>query len=298
MRANICCRVFLACLGSISLGLASPARAVRVSGTYNASGPYSNVMSLTPKVAIFDPGTPNFTGLASLPAPALFGTNTDTIPAFTFGTPLTAVQMTGDAVSSISQPAAGVYDINITLTNFTISSIALAANEYVYLDVWETFTGLPGFSTATWSSGASVTGSACRTSMNDSLFIEPIATVFDSGSSAWIPSSTFFGGTPACGPISASAPVIPLTPYISGGTLSVGFEAILGLNNVDLVAGDTINLPTSLELNLRYSNGGTPPPVPTPLPLAAVAVALRVSRRLRRQRGRAGATAADLPQRI
>jgi hypothetical protein len=62
--------------------------------------------------------------------------------------------------------------------------------------------------------------------------------------------------------------------------LIVGFEAILGLNNVDLLAGDVINLPTSLEMNLRYSGGGTPP-VPAPLPWAGAAAAWRLARRLR-----------------
>lgn len=277
----------------LSIAALSPAQAVKVSASYNASGPYSNVMALTPKVTIFDPGVPVYTGLPSLAAPALFATNVDSVPAFSFGSPLTAVQMTGDALSSISQPSAGNYDINLTLTNFTLSSIALASNEYVYLNVWETFTGLPGLSTATWGGGASVTGSACRTSLADSLFIEPIATVFDPGPTTWIPASTFFGGTPACGPLSASAPVVSLTPYISGGTLIVGLEAILGLANVDLIAGDVLSLPTSLDLNLRYNSTGTPPPVPGPLPLAGAAVFGRFCSRLRRRRH--GDTSCPLP---
>lgn len=280
MRLPISSGTLLAALGLISLGVVSPAQAVKVSASTNTSGPYTNVMSLAPKVTVFDPGTPNFTSLPSLAAPALFGTNSDSITGFSYGTAITAVQMTGDALSSISQPSPNAYDISLTLTNFTISSIALPANEYVYLDIWETFTGLPGLSTATWSGGASITGSACRTGVSDSLFIEPIATVYDPGSSTWIPSSTFFGGTPICGSISASAPVVPLTAYISGGNLIVGFEAILGLNNVDLLAGDTINLPTSLEMNLRYSNGGTPP-VPAPLPWAGAAAAWSLARRFR-----------------
>lgn len=261
----------------------APAQAVKVSASFNASGPYSNAMGLPAKVTILDPGVPAFTGLPSLTAPILFGTSTDTLPAFTFGTPVTAVQMTGDAVSSISQPSPGNYDISLSLTNFVLSSIALPANEYVYLNVWETFTGLPGLSTATWSSGASVTGSACRTSLSDSLFIEPIATVLNPGPSTWIAASTFFGGTPACGPIAASAPVISLTPYISGGTLIVGLEAILGLANNDLIAGDVLTLPTSLDLRLRYNSTGTPPPVPGPAPLGAAAALWGLGRRLRRQ---------------
>ena len=274
-------RFLAGCVGMISLGLATPARAVKVNATYNASGPYTNVMSLLPKVTIFDPGTPVFTGLPTLPAPPLLGTNTDSYPAFTFGTPFTAVQMTGDALSSISQPSAGAYDINLTLTNFSISSLSLPANEYVYLNLWETFTGLPALSTATWVGSASVTGTACRTSPLDGLFIEPIATVLDPGPNVWIPASTFFGGTPMCGPLSASAAVNPLTPYISGGNLLVGFEVILGLANNDVTGVDSIVLPTSLELNLHYE------PVPAPLPLAGSAVAWTFSRRLRRRIRRA-----------
>jgi len=272
-----------ALLGALGLGWLSPAQAVKVSASYNPSGPYSNVMPLPPKVTILDPGAPSFTGLPSLPAPPLFGTNPDIIPAFSYGTPLTAVQMVGDALSSISQPSAGTYDISLTLTNFLLSSIALPSNEYVYLNIWETFTGLPLFSSGSWSGGASVSGSACRTGVSDTLFIEPTATVFDPGSSTWIQASTFFGGTPACGPISASAPVISLTPYISGGTLVVGFEAILGLANADLIGGDVLSLPTSLEFNLRYSSNGTTPPVPAPLPLGGAAVVWSFGRRLRRR---------------
>ena len=271
-----------ALLGALGLGWLSPAQAVKVSASYNTSGPYSNVMSLPPKVTILDPGPPSFIGLPSLAAPPLFGTNPDSVPAFSYGTPLTAVQMGGDALSSISQPSAGNYDINLTLTNFLLSSIALPSNEYVYLNIWETFTGL-FFSSGSWSGGASISGSACRTGVSDTLFIEPTATVFDPGSSTWIQASTFFGGTPACGPISASAPVISLTPYISGGTLVVGFEAILGLANADLIGGDVLSLPTSLEFNLRYSSNGTTPPVPAPLPVGGAAVVWSFCRRLRRR---------------
>ena len=272
-----------ALLGALGLGCLSPAQAVKVSASYNTSGPYSNVMALPPKVTILDPGSPSFTGLPSLPAPPLFGTNSDIVPAFSYGTPLTAVQMVGDALSSISQPTASAYDINLTLTNFLLSSIALPSTEYVYLNIWETFTGLPLFSSGSWSGGASISGSACRTGVSDTLFIEPTATVFDPGSSTWIQASTFFGGTPICGPISASAPVISLTPYISGGTLIVGFEAILGLANADLIGGDVLSLPTSLEFNLRYSSNGTTPPVPAPLPVGGAAVVWSFCRRLRRR---------------
>jgi hypothetical protein len=234
-------------------------------------------MGLPPKLLLFDPGTAAFTGATSLAAPPLLGISTDTYPSFGFGTPLTAVQMSGDAISSITQPTTGSYDISLTLTNFNLSSISLPANEYVYLNLWETFTGLPSLSTANWSGGASISGTACRTSLNDALYIEPIATVFDPGASTWIPASLFFGGTPACGAITASAAVSPLSAYISGGTLMVGFEVILGLNNADVTGGDVITLPTSLEMNLRYE------PVPGPLPMAGGLTAWSFSRRLRRR---------------
>ena len=272
----------------VALGLAAaPAQAVQVSAAYNSSGPYSNTMGLVPKAIILDPGTPNCSGAPFLPTPIpLFTPNTDLVSACNFGTPLTAVQMGGDASSSITRLPGNVYDINLTLTNFSLTSISLPANEYVYLNIWETFTGLPPLSAATWSGGASISGSSCRTSLGDGLFIEPTATVYDPGSAAWIQASPFFGGMPAglCGAISASATVNTLTSYINAGTLMVGFEVILGLANNDnfgvgapVPPGDFINLPTSLEFNLRYQ------PVPGPLPVAGAAMAWSFSRGLRRR---------------
>jgi hypothetical protein len=75
-------------------------------------------MVLGPKGAIFDPGLPACTGLPSLPAPPLFGTNADACTGYAFATPLTAVQMGGDALSSIRQVAANSFDVNLTLPNF------------------------------------------------------------------------------------------------------------------------------------------------------------------------------------
>lgn len=285
-----CLGLMAGCAGAIGLALVPPAQAVKVSAAFNNSGPYTNSMLLGPKITILDPGAPIFTGLPALPAPPLFGTNTDAYTGFTFGTLLTAVQMGGDALSSITQVAPNAYDLGLTLTNFTLSSISLSANEYVYLNIWESFTGLPSLSTATWSGSASISGSSCRTSVGDGLFIEPTATVYDPGSAAWIQASPFFGGMPAglCGPIAASATVNPLTPYISGGSLMVGFEVILGLNNNDSLATDFINLPTSLDLNLRYQPAAGPSPVPGPLPAAGLAMAWRLARRMRhRLRGSA-----------
>ena len=285
------------CVGAIGLSFVPPARAVKVSAAFNTSGPYTNSMVLGPKGAIFDPGVPAFTGLPSLPAPPLFGTSADAFTGFAFGTPLTAVQMGGDALSSITQVAPNTYDLGLTLTNFTLSSISLPANEYVYLNIWESFTGLPLLSTATWSGSASISGSSCRTSLLDGLFIEPAATVYDPGSAAWIQASTFFGGMPAglCGPIAASATVNPLTPYISGGSLMVGFEVILGLNNNDSLATDFINLPTSLDLNLRYQPAAGAAPVPGPLPAAGLAMAWRLARRMRQRLGTTTAVRSDRP---
>jgi len=293
-----------ACVGAFSLAVVAPAQAVKVGAAFNSSGPYTNTMVLGPKGAIFDPGLPAFTGLPSLPAPPLFGTNADTYTGFAFGTPLTAVQMGGDALSSITQVAANTFDVNLTLTNFSLTSIALPANEYVYLNIWESFAGLPLLSTATWSGAASISGSSCRTSLGDGLFIEPAATVYDPGSAAWIQASPFFGGMPAglCGPIAASATVNPLTSYISGGNLMVGFEVILGLNNSDsfgvgspVPPGDFINLPTSLELNLRYQPASGPPPVPGPLPAAGLAMAWRLARRMRQRLGTTAVAPRDPP---
>ena len=113
-------RLGLAALLALAAG--SPSQAVKVSATHiNPLGPHTNSMGLNPKLVIFDPGTPNFIGTTSLAAPPTgFPPNTDTISGFTFPGP--AVQMTGDAISSISQPLASVFDLNLKLTNFTISS--------------------------------------------------------------------------------------------------------------------------------------------------------------------------------
>ena len=215
----------LTALSTIAFG--TPAGAVKLSAT-TAGAPYTNSMSLGPKITIFDPGSPNFTGVPSLAAPPVTGTNTDTISSFQFGSLVTPVQMTGDAISSISQPVANLFDIDLTLTNFTIQSINLPSNEYVYLSIWEQFTGLPVFSTANWTgSSVSIAGSFSKTSLGDNLFIEPIVTALTPGPNTWGPVSSFFGGLPPglSGSFTASAPVGSLTSYIDGfGNLSVGFE--------------------------------------------------------------------------
>lgn len=269
---------------------AAPAHAVRVSATHiNPLAPHTNTMSLAPKLVIFDPGTPAFIGAPSLTAPAAPGSVSDTVAGFTFGTPSTAVQISGDAISSITRPGpAPIFNLDLTLTNFSFSSISLPANEYVYVNLWETFTSLPIASTASWTGVASITGSFNKTSLGDGLFIEPIVTAYDATLTNWVAASTFFGGLGPglAGPIAASTPVASLSSYIDPfGNLSVGYEFILGLNNADVIGGDLINLPTSLELKLRYDASASGAPVPGPLSLLGAPVAYRFSRHLRRRCG-------------
>ena len=211
----------------------------------------------------------------------------DNILGFTFGGP--AVQMTGDAISSISRPGpAPVFNLDLTLTNFTITSLGPPANEYVYVDVWETFTGLPVASTASWSGAASIAGFFNKTSVGDGLFIEPSVTAQLPLSTTWVQASPFFGGLGPglAGPFAASTAVNTLSAFIDpSGNLTVGYEFILGLNNADLTGGDFINLPSSLELKIRY-DASSGAPVPVPLPLLGAPVAFSFSRRLRRRCGR------------
>lgn len=274
----------LTALAAIAFG--TPAEAVKVSAT-TAGAPYTNSMTLGPKLTIFDPGTPNFTGAPSVPAPPVSGTNTDTYLGFQFGSGITAVQMTGDAMSSISQPFANVFDIDLTLTNFTIQSISAPSNEYVYVNIWEQFTGLPVSSTADWTgSSVAIAGSFSKTSLGDNLFIEPIVTALTPGPNTWGPVSTFFGGLPAglSGTFSATTPVSPLIGYIDGfGNLTVGFEAIVGLSNNDSTGVDFLTMPSSWDLKLRLDNSAAATKVPGPLPLLGAATGYAWSRRLRRR---------------
>ncbi len=273
---------------------AGPVGAVSLSAYYNYTS-----MPLLPKapVGIFQPGAPQCMVGATLVAPAPFtlGTATNTVTGCTWGTLANPAYMGGDAVATITNTSASNYSLSLKLTNFTLNSTSVLgpANEYVYINIWENFVGLPLISTAAWSGVINVNGTYMRTSLGDVLGIEPIATVFDSGILSWVPASNFFGGIPAglSGPISASTSVTPLTPYIfGGGNLGVGIETILLLHNLDTIGGDKINLPTSLELTMRLQDPA-PPAQKVPAPLAALGAAAGWgwSRRLRR-RCRANAT--------
>jgi hypothetical protein len=280
---------------------AGPVGAVSLSAYYNNNPPFTNSMGLLPKspVGIFQPGVAQCLGGATLVAPGFnsFLTASNTYTGCTWGTALNPAYMGGDAVATITNLGLNNYDLSLTLTNFTLDSTSVppAANEYVYVNLWENFVGLPVSSTAVWSGIISAIGTYARSNVNDVIGIEPIATVFDSGITSWVPASNFFGGIPPglSGPFSASTSVVSLTPYVfGGGNLRVGVETILLLNNLDGSGGDQINLPTSLELTMRLQDL-TPPAQSVPAPLAALGAAAgwRWSRRLRR-RCRASSTRA------
>lgn len=275
-------------IGGLAAGM--PARAVSLSAYYNNSGPFTNSMGLLPKspVGIFQPGIAQCQNAPTLTAPAFnsFLTASNTYIGCSWGSVLNPAYMLGDAVATISNLGLNNYDLSLTLTNFSLNSTSVPppANEYVYVNLWENFVGLPVSSTAVWSGTLSVNGNYIRTSVNDILGIEPIATVYDSGSSTWVPASTFFGGIPGglSGPFSASTTVSSLTPYVyGGGNLRVGVETILLLNNLDGTGGDLINLPTSLELKMRLQEPAQN--VPAPLAGLGAATGWCWSRRLRRR---------------
>jgi hypothetical protein len=197
--------------------------------------------------------------------------------------------MGGDAVATITNLGLNSYDLSLKLTNFSINStnVPPPANEYVYVNIWENIIGLPVSSTAVWSGILSAIGTYTRTNLNDVLAIEPIATVFDSGTSSWVAASNFFGGIPPglSGPFSASTTVANLTPYVyGGGNLRVGVETILLLRNLDGIGGDQILLPSSLELTMRLQDPAPPAPsVPAPFAALGAAAGWGWSRRLRRR---------------
>lgn len=200
--------------------------------------------------------------------------------------------MSGDAVSTITNLGLNNYDISLTLTNLSLNSTSVPppANEYIYVKLWENFIGLPVSSTATWSGSLSAAGNYTRTNLNDILGIEPIATVYDSGSLTWVAASSFFGGIPGglSGTFLTSTSVNNLSPYIfGGGNLRVGVETILLLNNLDGLGGDQIVLPTSLDLKMRLQDPVPPSTVPAPLAGLGAAAGWGWSRRLRRRQSKA-----------
>jgi hypothetical protein len=272
---------------------AGPVGAVSLSAYYNDLLPVTNSMGLLPKspVGILQPGVAQCLGGATLTAPGFnsFLSASNTYTGCTWGTALNPAFMGGDAVATITNLGLNNYDLSLTLTNFTLNStnVTPLANEYVYINLWENFVGLPVSSTAVWSGVISAIGTYNRTTLGETLGIEPIATVFDSGITSWVAASNFFGGIPLglSGSFSASTSVVNLTPYVSGGgNLRVGVETILLLNNLDGIGGDQINLPTSLELTMRLQDPA-PPSQNVPAPLAALGAAAGWgwSRRLRRR---------------
>jgi hypothetical protein len=270
---------------------AGPVGAVSLSAYYDNNFPFTNSMSLVPKstVGIFQPGLPTCMNGATLTASVIpFLPVSNNYTGCTWGTALDPAFMGGDAQATIMNTGGNNYDLSLILTNFSLNSTSVgpAANEYVYINLWENIVGLPGCTSCSWSGSIFVNGNYSRTAPTDFLGIEPIATVYDYTQSSWVPASNFFGGIPGLlsGPFFASTSVIPLAPYVSGGNLRVGVETILLLNNTDGLGGDLINLPTSLELTMRIQDPASPAPaVPAPLAALGAAAGWGWSRRLRRR---------------
>jgi hypothetical protein len=203
-----------------------------------------------------------------------------------------AVQMYGDAVSTVTNVGGGAFQVELTLTNFFMDQgTAQVTNEYVYLNVWETFTGLGVPASLMWSTSGTISVNGLWNAGPASFVaIEPTAIVFDPGFSTWGQASPFFGanGTgPGSGPLVGSQTVNSLTPYVSGGQVTVGMQTILKMDDPLAVGGAMMHLPTSLHLTMDL----TPIPVPEPstLSLAAMAIAGSVglfAKRLRKSRRR------------
>jgi PEP-CTERM motif len=251
------------------------AQAVQVSASSNPVAP-TNHMALPGPAGLFDPGAPDF-GSLGLAAPGA-GTNSVTVPfAYPAGAPnaANAVQMYGDTIAAITNLGSGSFQVEVTLTNFWMDQgTALASNEYVYLNVWETFTNLGLPSSLIWSTSGSISVSGLwAAGPGQSVAIEPIAIVYDPSFSTWGSASPFFGATgtgPGGGPLLGSQSVTSLTPYVSGGQLTVGMQAILLLNDPAGVGGASMNLPSSLHLSMTLE----PVEVPEPgtLLLAAIGI--------------------------
>jgi hypothetical protein len=271
---------------------AAPVEAVSLSAYYNDLLPVTNSMGLPTKspVGIYQPGAPQCMVGATLvaPAPGSLGTAANTVTGCSWGTLAAPASMSGDAVATITNTSASNYDLSLTLTNFTLNStnVTPLADEYVYVNLWENFIGLPVSPTAIWTGLLSVNGNYNRTALSDFLGISSVATVWDSGITLWVAASNSIGGIPAglSGPFSDSISVIPLSYYVAGGNLRVGVETILKLGNLDGLGGDLINLPTSLELTMHLSDPAPPAPaVPAPLAALGAAAGWGWSRRLRRR---------------
>lgn len=259
----------------VSLATGENAWGVAVSASYSGTQSTTNHMGLPPVGAIFDPGTPDF-GFLGLVAPG-FGTNSVSIP-FAYPAnapnPVNAVQMYGDAVSSITNLGAGVFQAEIIITNFFIDQGTPAVTgEYVYLNAWETFTGLGLPANFTWSTAGTISVNGPWSAGAASFVaIEPAAIAFDSVLTTWDQASPFFGATgtgPGGGLLIGSQSVTPLTNYVAAGQLSVGVQTILQLKDPLAVGGNIMHLPTSLHLSITM----TPVPEPSTLALAASAVA-------------------------
>ncbi|MBL9124961.1 MAG: PEP-CTERM sorting domain-containing protein [Planctomycetaceae bacterium] len=260
--------------GSFVVAIAQPAAAVEISAAVGGTAG-TNHMGLPAPVGIFDPGTADF-GAPGLAAPGS-GTVSITVPfAYPSNAPNAGnpVQMYGDAVSSITNLGGGSFQLSVTLTNFWMDQGSpLPSNEYVYLNVWETFTGLGLPSNLTWSTSGniSVFGSWAA-GPGGSVAMEPIAIVYDPSAPGWTTASPFFGanGTgPGSGPLVGSKAVSSLTPYVSSGQLVVGMQTILLLNDIPGAGGNSMNLPSSLHLSMTL----TPVPEPSGLALALVGLA-------------------------
>lgn len=267
---------WLVCL-AVSTMWVSQCAAVQVSASSNAAVGPTNHMALPAPVGLFDPGLADF-GTAGLAAPGA-GSSSNTAPfAYPSNAPNAGnpVQMYGDAVSSITNLGSGAFQADVTLTNFWMNQgSALPTNEYVYLNVWETFTNLGLPSSLTWSTSSTISVNGLwAAGPGQSVAIEPIAIVYDTSSTSWISASPFFGsnGTgPGSGLLLGSAPVSALTPYVTAGQLTVGMQAILLMRDIAGSGGASMHLPTSLHLSITM----TPVPVPEPssFVLAALAAA-------------------------
>ncbi|MGD9722376.1 MAG: PEP-CTERM sorting domain-containing protein [Pirellulales bacterium] len=266
----------VALAGAVLLVSTPTVKAVAISASYNPSQAGTNHMALPPVGTIFDPGTPDF-GSLGLVAPGA-GSNSVTVPlAYPANAPNAgnAVQMYGDAVSTVTNLGAGAFQVEVTLTNFFMDQgTPVPTDEYVYLNVWETFTGLGVPTSLMWATSGTISVSGIWSAGPASFVaIEPTAIVFDPGFATWGQASPFFGanGTgPGGGPLVGSQAVNSLTPYVAAGQVTVGMQAILIMQDPLGVGGASLHLPTSLHLSVNL----TPVPVPEPATLALAAVGM------------------------